>query len=96
MRPLGSSSALLSLVGEEEIAVRRESEVVEAFEALTVRTIQDDRHLGCVGVEGQETVAVVGNEDPAVLVDLQAIGLHAPLAGRRDLEDARMGEIDAK
>src|SRR5262245_31458725 len=45
---------------------------------------------------------MIGDEDAAVLVDLQTVRLavvvreHAPLAGRRDLEDARMCDVDAE
>src|SRR5581483_5689172 len=91
----------LPLVGEVQIAVVREVQVVEALEALAERGLDDGLDAAAPRVEEHQPALVVGDEDAPVLVDLQpvrpAVVLNdeVPFALRVDAEDAPEGDVDA-
>jgi len=64
----------LTLVGEIEIAVAREHEVVHALEALRPARLDERRHLAAVRVEQHDPPLVVGDEDAAIPVNLETVG----------------------
>ena len=94
----------LPLIGEEDVAVCREHQIVDALEALR----QDRFQKGCDGpgirVEKHQSALVVGNENAPVPVDLQSVwpavifGDLIPFTIRRDAEDAAeryVGDVEA-
>src|SRR4051812_8907580 len=90
----------LALIGEIDVAIPREDEIVRALEPLQHRPVEIWFDLSAARVEHHDPVAVVGDECAAVLVKLQSVrlsiifGRNAYLARRRDLEDAAPGNID--
>jgi hypothetical protein len=66
-------NAGLSLVGEVEVAVRGEVEIVEALEALAEGGSQQGFQLAGFRFEHQETLLVAGDEGTAILVKLQPV-----------------------
>ena len=89
----------LALVGEEQVSVRGEEQIVDTLEAFGARRVQKGSDLPGAQVEQHEAALVVGDEDPPVLVDLQpvrpAVVLRhlLPLALGRDAEDAAEGDV---
>ena len=100
-RPARIVIAALALVGDVEVAVRREGKIVQALEAPLVAAVGHQRARAGVRIEAQDSVLVVGDEDASIAVDLQAVrnafilGEHGPTAIRRDAEDAPVREVDA-
>src|SRR3990172_3624072 len=98
--PRGIRDPGLSLVGEVEIAVGREVQVVQALEALAVGGLEQRLDPSAPRVEYQQPALVVGDEDPPVLVDLEAVRPavvldgELPLAPGRDPEHAPEGNVD--
>ena len=64
----------LPLVGEVEVAVRGEVQIVEALEALAERGLEDRLELARLRVEREQSLLVVGDESAPVLVELEAVG----------------------
>ena len=84
----------LALVGEVEIAIGGEEEIVDALEALGAAMVDHRRHLAARGIEQDDAALVVGDEDTTVLVDFQPVrpavvfSDEGPLARRADAEHA--------
>src|SRR3954449_2852417 len=92
--------AALALVGEVEVAVRGEVEVVQALEGLRVQAAQHDLVLAGLRIEADQAELVVADEDAAILVELHPVGPavelrdEIPAALRIDAEDAAEGNVD--
>ena len=65
----------LALVGQIKIAVAGEHQIVQPLEALAARPVEKRLDLPRPRVEQHQALLVVGDEDAAVLVDLEAVGL---------------------
>src|SRR5437016_14230595 len=90
----------LPLVGKVQIAVHREGQIVHALERLLVIARYHCRDAAAFRVERQDAEPVVGDEEPAVLVDGDAVrlavvlGCHVELPAGRDPENAAKCQID--
>ena len=90
----------LSLVGEIQVAVRSEHEIVDTLEPLQLRTIQDSRHAPRRGFEQHDSVSMIGDEHPSILVELEPVRLAVVLGDERhrcigrDPEDPAPGNVD--
>ena len=73
----------LALIGEVEIAVRREVEIVDALEALRADGLDERRHLPARHVERHDPALVVRDERTAVCVKLEPIWPAVVLAHQR-------------
>ncbi len=99
--PARVGDARLSLVGEIEIAVVREMQIVQALEALAERSGEVSLDFPRLRVEQHQAALVVGDENPAAFVDLQpvrpAVVLHdqLPFPFRVDPEYAPKGNVHA-
>ncbi len=88
------------LIGEIEVAVSGEDQVVEALEPLAPRPVEKDLDLAALRVEQHQPLLVVGDEDAAILVDLEAVGLAVPfrddgeLALRRHPQNLAVRDVD--
>ena len=91
----------LALVGEIKIAVGGEDEIVQPLEVLEVVALDERRDGAALCIEQHQAALVVGDEDAAVLVDLQAVGFAVvlddefPLGPGRDAEDAAVRNVGA-
>src|SRR6266571_1487104 len=91
----------LSLVGEVEVAVVGEMQVVQALESFAERGGEVGLDFPGLRVEQHQAALVVGDEHPAALVDLEpvrpAVVLHdqIPLSLRVDAEDAPERNVHA-
>ena len=85
----------LALVGEVQIAIAGEHEVVQPFEALRRQQVGKRRDGTAFRVEHHDAVAVVGDEDAAVLVDLQPVRLAVVLGHQVDVAGGRHAEDPA-
>ena len=83
----------LALVGEIDVAVRGEDQIIDALEALRPAPLQHQRHLAAARIERHEPMAVVGDEDPAVARDLQAVGLAVIFGDQREFAGGEMRKI---
>ena len=72
-RPVGIGNAGLPLVGEVEVAVGGEVQVVQALKALAEGGLEARLDLAAFRVQHQQSVLVVGDEDAPILVDLEAV-----------------------
>src|SRR3546814_11487600 len=94
------SSDLQPLVGEVHVAVRGEDEIVAALEAFEPDTLAVRRHLSGLRIELQDPVLEVGDEDAAVLVNLQAVrlavvfGAQGELFFGREAKYSTEGDVD--
>src|SRR5580704_3612683 len=79
----------LALVGEIEIAVLRENQVVQPFETLAPRPVEKGFDLAARRIEQHQPLLVVGDEDAAVLVDLEPVRLAVPFRDDREFAVAR-------
>ncbi|OMP13211.1 hypothetical protein COLO4_02075 [Corchorus olitorius] len=92
--------ASLALVGEIHIAVAGDDQIVWALEAFAVASRKKRRDCARRGVEQQQTILVVRNQQRAVVALRQAIRFavvfrhHIPIAPRRDTQDAAMRNVD--
>jgi hypothetical protein len=90
------------LVREVEIAVAREDQIVQALEAFRGQKIRERRYPAALRVEYHDAVAIVGDEDAAVFMDLQPVRLavifddEVDVAGRRHAEDPAMRQDDRR
>src|SRR5688572_18823839 len=84
----------LPLISEEDVAVGREHQIVDALEALRQDRFQKWCDGAGIWVEKHQSALVVGNEYTSVPVDLQSVwpavifGDLIPFTIRRDAEDA--------
>jgi hypothetical protein len=91
----------LALVGEIQIAVRREHQIVAAAKPLQTRAFQHRRHGTSCGIHRHDAVAVVRDEYPSVLVDFKPIRFAVIFrddtdgAVRSGPENPAMRDIDA-
>ncbi len=98
--PAGVAHVAFALIGEVAIAVLGEDQIVEPLEALAARPVDQRRHLAARRIEQHQALLVVGDEDAAVLVDLEPVGLavvlgdDAELASRRHLHDLAVRDVD--
>ena len=90
----------MALIGEVEIPIAGKMQIVDALEGLPPVALEDGADGAGRGIEPHDPVPIIRDEDPAVLVDLEAIGL-AVILGRqrdqavgRDPEDAPPGHVD--
>ena len=90
----------LSLVGEIQVAVRGEQEIIRALETLQRRAIEIGFDFSGARIQHHDAVLVVGDEGAPVLVELETVRLAVVFrrdrhhTARRDLEDAAPGNID--
>src|SRR5450830_114564 len=67
-----------------------------------MRMIQHNRHRRSFRIEREQAFSKVRNEDPAVAMNLQAIGLaiifseYTPFSRRRNLENSCVSEVDTE
>ena len=93
--------AALALVGEVEIAVRGEVQVVQTMEVLEAGPGEIGLDLAADRIDDHDAMPMIGHEQAAVPVDLQAVRLAVilgddrELAGRIDPQDAAVGDVDA-
>ena len=84
----------LALIGEIEVAIAREMQIVEPLEALAMRPVEKHFDLARVGVEQHQPLFVIGDEDASVAVDFEAVRLavigrdQGEFAARRNLEES--------
>ena len=64
----------LALVGEIDVAVGSEMQIVAALEGLRVARGQDRQHPPRFGIELHDAVPVIGNQDAPVGIDLESVG----------------------
>src|SRR5262245_14652683 len=89
----------LALVGEVEIAIAREGEVVGARETFATRVLDHGRHRARLWIELHHPAAMIGNENAAVLVDGEPVGPSiifgddAPDAIGRHPQNAAVGDV---
>ena len=79
----------LALVGEVQIAVAGEHEVVQPLEAFRRQKVGERGNHTGARVEHHDAVAIVGDEDAAVLMDLEPVRLAVILAHEVDLAQRR-------
>ena len=90
----------LALVGEIDVAVAGDMQIVASAEGFGIARRQHLPHPPRPRIEFHDAVHVVGNQDAAVAADLQAVGPavifdhQRPCAVRRDPEDAPERNID--
>src|ERR1700704_1056974 len=90
----------LSLVGEIEVAVRCEDQIVRSLEAFAPHVLEDGSDAAIAGIELQNAAAGVGDENAAVAVNLQAVrpsvifANHRPFRLRRNAQDAPVRNIN--
>jgi len=97
----GIVQAGLSLVGEIEVAVRRDMQVVRPLEAFAAIGLDERRDAAAPRIESHDAALVIGDhEAPSIGMQLHAVrpaivfGDERPRARRRDAEDAPERDID--
>src|SRR5258708_11452208 len=99
--PARIGDAGLSVVGEVEIAVVGEVQVVQALEALAEGRCKVSFDFPGLRVEQHQAALVVGDENPAALVDLEAVrpavvlNDELPFSFRVDAENSPEGNVHA-
>src|SRR5579864_6258404 len=99
--PARIGDARLSLVGEVEVTVVGEVQVVETLEPFAEGGLEQRLDLSGLRIEQHQATPVVGDEDAAVLVDLQAVRPAVvlddefPSALRVDAEDSPERNVHA-
>lgn len=90
-----------SLISEIQIAIAGKDQIIHSLETLEKVPGEVWCNKTALGIKNHDAVLVIGNEDAAVLVDLQAIGLTIILgdevdtsAVRRNAEDPPIGHVN--
>ena len=89
----------LPLIGEAQIALRAEHQIVPALEAFVIGTVENHLHCRGIRIEFENAYLVIRNEQATVLVNPQTVrlaiefGKQRPVALRGNLEDAAVGNI---
>src|SRR5690606_29776128 len=92
--------ACLALIGEIQVAIAGESQIIGALQALAAYPGYDRLNGARPWIERQDPLQMVGNEDAPVLVDGKSVGpaiilcRNLELSRRRDAQDASIGNID--
>lgn len=75
----------LALIGEIDVAVAREHQIVDALEPLRPSAVDDGRDGSGFGIEFHQPVAIVGDDDATVAGDRQAVGFAVIFGDEREL-----------
>ena len=84
----------LSLIGEIEIAVACNREIVDTFESLRQMMRHQRRNLACIDIQRKQSVSIIRNDQAAIRMKLEAIRPaivlddQIPFAGTRNAKNA--------
>ncbi|MNK96985.1 hypothetical protein D3C87_1172970 [compost metagenome] len=91
----------LTLIGEVQVTVGCEEQVVQALQSFTLHVLQVRPDGAGFGIQKHQPVQVIGNEDAPVPMDFQAVGLafvaddDLKVACRVHAQDAPMRQVHA-